>query len=116
MPNGHTICLPYLAALIRLTDEIDVTAARNPGMLYDIESISDELERYYHVLHQICEALIIEKNAFVMVVRTKDPEFKGAIKVLRDKIEVTLDLCRTVVQERTPFVITQQRVEIQWLP
>ena len=27
-PDGDTICLPYLAALIRLADEIDVTANR----------------------------------------------------------------------------------------
>ena len=44
MPDGNTVCLPYLAALIRLADEIDVAAARNPRLLYDIESLTDEVE------------------------------------------------------------------------
>ena len=42
VPGGGTICLPYLTALIRLSDEIDVTAARNPALLYDLESITEE--------------------------------------------------------------------------
>ena len=41
-PGGQTICLPYLSALIRLADEIDVSSARNPKLLYDIESIDPD--------------------------------------------------------------------------
>ena len=45
VPDGNTVCLPYLAALIRLADEIDVAAARNPTLLYDIESLTDAVAR-----------------------------------------------------------------------
>ena len=42
MPGGNRVCLPYLAALIRLADEIDVAAERNPILLYNIEALTDE--------------------------------------------------------------------------
>ena len=33
VPNGNTICLPYLSALVRLADEIDVTASRKDSKI-----------------------------------------------------------------------------------
>ena len=44
VPGGNTICLPYLSALIRLADEIDVAAPRNPILLYDIALLTDAVE------------------------------------------------------------------------
>ena len=115
VPNGNTICLPYLAALIRLADEIDVAASRNMKMLYDIESIADLSERFYHILCEACQRLDITENAFIMVIRKDKQEMLGALQILQEKIEATLDLCRSAVQDRTPYTITQRRVDIQWL-
>ncbi len=44
VPNGNIICLPYLSALVRLADEIDVAAPRNPLLLYDIDALTDEIQ------------------------------------------------------------------------
>ncbi len=115
VPGGNTICLPYLAAIIRLADEIDVAAARNAKLLYDIESITDEIEKYYHSLVRDCKRLDITDTTFCMVVYTEEPEIKGAMEMLRDKIQDTLDLCRSVVNHRTAFDITQKNVEIEWI-
>ncbi len=43
------------------------------------------------------------------------PSSVGALELLRDKIQITLDQCRSVVMHRTPFTITQERVEIEWV-
>ena len=50
-----------------------------------------------------------------MVAHTDEPEIKGAMEMLRDKIQDTLDLCRSVVNHRTPFTISQRNVEIEWI-
>ena len=45
IPNsGNKICVSYLAALVRLADEIDVTAARNSHMIYDLSKITKEID------------------------------------------------------------------------
>ena len=40
--SGNTICFPYLSALIRLADEIDVAAGRNLSFLYNTETLTNE--------------------------------------------------------------------------
>lgn len=115
VPNGNTICLPYLAALIRLADEIDVATSRNPKMLYDIDAMPEQYEKFFHLLVRACEKLDISEDGFVMEVSTEDPEMRGAIELTRDKIQATLDLCRNAVIDRTPFVITQRNVDVLWL-
>ena len=37
--KGRTVCLPYLAALLRLADELDIAFDRNFSFLYDPEHI-----------------------------------------------------------------------------
>ena len=43
--NGNKIHLPYLAALIRLADELDIAADRNLQFLYDAEMIDNEYSK-----------------------------------------------------------------------
>ena len=77
--------------------------------------ITDELEKYYHRLVRDCKRLDITDTTFCMVVHTEEPEIKGAMELVRDKIQDTLDLCRSVVNHRTPFTISQRNVEIEWI-
>lgn len=109
-PDGETICLPYLAALLRLADEIDVTADRNPKLLYDLEAITDEHQLFEHRRHRAVRDLVIGKDAFTLLIDDSDPVIYGMIKRMADKMQLTLDICRDAVNGRTPFEITQSRV------
>ena len=113
VPNGNRLCLPYLAALIRLADEIDVVASRNPILLYDIESLTDVVEIWEHRKVKAIQALITNTDSFTMVVQTDDEELFDAIVNMREKMQKTLDYCRNVTEERTPFHITQKTVNIE---
>lgn len=113
--NGNEVYLPYLASLIRLADEIDVTAARNPTMLYDIERLTDELEINYHKRHKAVSDLVITDDAFTLHVAPCEPQVEAMVKAMAVKVQETLDHCRSVVAAETPFVITQQRVVLEWL-
>lgn len=112
MPGGQKVCLPYLAALLRLADEIDVTAARNPKLLYDIEAITDDFQFSEHKRHQAVRELKIEKDSFSLMIDDRDSSINEKIRRLADKMQYTLDSCRAAVNGRTPFEITQKEIRV----
>ena len=111
--NGNRICLPYLAALIRLADEIDVAAARNPILLYDIETLTDAVEIIENKKVKAVRELLVSEDEFVLRVDRSDAEILGQIRKMVGKMQKTLDNCREAVRQRSPYVITQQRVRIE---
>ena len=113
MPDGNTVCLPYLAALIRLADEIDVAAARNPKLLYDIESLTDEVEIIENKKVRAVRELAVTEDEFILYVDRSDEEILGHIRAMVVKMQKTLDYCRRAALERCPYVITQQRVRME---
>ena len=79
-PDGESVCLPYLSALIRLADEIDVTAARNSALLYDIGALTDRTQINYHRMHKAVRDLIVSRDAFTLTVETEDEEIMESIR------------------------------------
>ncbi len=118
MPDGNTVCLPYLSALIRLADEIDVAAARNPVLLYDLESLTDEIQIFENKKVKAVRSLLVSESAFTLQISTAEPDILQGLRGLTGKMQQTLDYCRSVVSRRTPFAITQEKVlmELQQEP
>ena len=110
MPGGHAVCPPYLAALIRLADEIDVAAARNPVLLYDIESLTDEIEIIENKKLLAVRSLEVSETAFTVVTDPSDAFIAEQLRRMTVKMQKTLDDCRAAVNGRTPYTITQSRV------
>lgn len=113
IPGGSVICLPYLSALIRLADEIDVTAARNPVGMYDLSTFTDMPSLFEHKKHNAIKELLITDDEFIVVADTSDEKILDAIKKTVDKMQKTLDQCREVVSFHTDFTITQERVSLR---
>ena len=112
VPNGNTICLPYLSAMIRLSDEIDVAASRNPILLYDIESLTDETQIIENKKVRAVRSLEIREDSFILYVDPSDREILRHLYAMAAKMQKTLDTCRAAVLGRTPYMITQQRIEL----
>ncbi len=112
VPDGNRICLPYLAALIRLADELDIAADRNLQFLYDIENIDNDISRMEFLKHKAIRHLDIQKDKFVMSVDESDQTVYKEVIGLREKLNKTLQECREVVEKRTPYSITQKNVVI----
>jgi hypothetical protein len=112
VPNGNTICLPYLSALVRLADEIDVTASRNSEAIYDLSKIVVESHLIEFMKHEAVKGLEIRGKEFIMYVSTKDEKILKSLYILADKMKKTLDECRSVVNNETPFVISQEAINI----
>lgn len=113
VPNGNPICLPYLAALIRLADELDIAVDRNLQFIYNIEEIDNEYSRMEFRKHQAIRKLLIHEDSFVMVVDTSDETVYKEVLKLGSKLKRTLEECREVVEKRTPYCISQKSIIIQ---
>ena len=112
-PGGQTICLPYLSALVRLADEIDVTASRNSKAIYDLTKIVEEIDLIEFMKHEAVKDLEITDKEFIMVVETSDQKIFDKLNILAGKMKKTLDYCRSVVNDHTSFEITQEDVVIK---
>ena len=115
LPNGNTVCLPYLAALIRLADEIDVARSRNTLLKYDTDVLPSKFQLLCdHVLEAVIHLRVLP-DRFTMDVHTGDEAVYRGVCETRDKMQETLDLCRRVVQMRTPYCIRQSIVDMHRL-
>jgi len=112
-PQGAALCLPYLAALIRLADELDIAADRNLLFMYDSAVFANELSRMEFMKHKAVRRLTIEKDRFLMEVDASDPAIREALAELGEKVNETLNYCSNVVERRTDFRILQNRVDIE---
>ncbi len=110
LPNGNIVCLPYLAALIRLADEIDVAASRNPLVLFDLGMIHNAKSLMEHKKLAAVEAMEMTEEAFILTAKTEEEEIRQSLLEMVDKMQGTLDLCRDVIHKRTDFILTQKRV------
>ena len=116
VPTGQTICLPYLAAMVRLADEVDVAAARNTILLYDFDALVDEKEIFENKKVKAVRALGVTPEAFTLYIDASYTDVLDALRHTAEKMQQTLDTCRRVVLGRTPYVITQERVRLELVP
>ena len=104
IPGYEPVHLAYLAALIRLADELDVAADRVFSFLVDEEALlHDARSRREHQKHQAIRHTLIRENAFVLQIETDDETLYQEIMDEMGKLSATLDYCYRVIAERTPF-------------
>ena len=113
VPGGSKICLPYLSALIRLADELDIAADRNLMFMYNIDDVDDDFGRMEFMKHKAIRHLSVTPDALIMDVDDSDEAVFRAVLKLREKMNDTLQACRDVVEKRTPFTITQKEILIR---
>ncbi len=110
--NSNTICLRYLSALVRLADEIDVTAARNSHVIYDISKLTKEIDIIEFMKHDAVKDLEVKEKEFVMIVETDDEKIFHGLELVVAKMQKTLDYCRSAINGFSQFEITQEKVRI----
>ncbi|MCR4908902.1 MAG: ATP-binding protein [Lachnospiraceae bacterium] len=114
LPDGNTVCLPYLASIVRLADEIDVVSFRNSALLYDPDSLEFETDIIYARRTEAVKSMKITKESFILFAQTKDEDIREAIEKMVVKMQETLDYCRDIVNAKTDFKITQKKVELNY--
>lgn len=108
LSNGNTVCLPYLAALIRLADELDIASDRNIFKEAEIYATRDMIK------HFSIKSMEMKEDHFVLTIikLTDDEKVLAYINEEVEKLKKTLDYCIDVVEKRTKFEIKQKRIEI----
>lgn len=110
-PEG-VIRTAYLSAILRLADEIDVGADRNPEILFDTSKLTKQVDIDAFGTHESIRTVEVTRDAIVLHVQPKEPRFDALIHDLAGKIQQTLDYCRDVAEKRSDLRITQERVEV----
>ena len=110
---GKMVSLPYLAALLCLADELDITAERNVSFLYDVEKMPSARDRREFRKHMAIRRVELEPERVVVHACTEDPEIRAGVEEVTDKLRDKLLLCRRVASERSSFVITQADVVLR---
>ena len=106
VPSGNTVCLPYLASLIRLADELDIASDRNV-LLED-----DHPDNFDWQKHEAIKRMEMTDDEFILYIYTDDPELRKFIEHETGKLQNVLDVCRNATNTRTKFRITQKKVNI----
>lgn len=115
LPSGNSVCLPYLSALLRLADEIDVSNARNCLIDYDLKTLTNEIDVLEFMKHEAVEDVEVTEKEFIVKVKTDDEKLYSALENAVKKMQSTLDLCRKTVNKRTKFTISQEKVTLHRL-
>ena len=110
--EGGVIRLPFLAAVLRLADEIDVGADRNPEILFDTSKLTKQRDIDIFGIHESIRAVDVTEKNIVLITRPKEPRYIDLIDAQADKIQRTLDYCREAALKRSDLRITQEKVEI----
>ena len=99
----------FLAAVIRLADEIDVGADRNPELLFDSSQLTKQRDIEAFGTHESIRHVDVTEDSIILHAKPKAPEYVPLIEKLNGKIRQTLDYCRSAARERSMLNITQER-------
>lgn len=105
-----TVRTSYTAAIIRLADEIDVASERNPELLFDSSTYTDEGASLAFGSHESIRRVEVTEDAIILHTRPISEEFVHVVDELAEKIQGTLDYCRDVTEKRSDIGITQKDV------
>lgn len=113
---GKPVYLPYLAALLCLADELDISAERNISFLYDVEKMPSARDRREFRKHMSIRRVVLEPERVVIFAWSEDSDIRAGIEEVAEKLLDKLLMCRTVAAERSPFTISQRDVVLRMEP
>ena len=111
-PDG-VIRIPYLSALLRLADEIDVGAGRNSELLFDTSKLTRQWDVDAFGTHESIREVEVTEEKIILHLKLKEPRYGALVEELAGKIAETLDYCRDVAKKRSDLKITQAEVELK---
>ena len=110
--NGSIINLAYLSAIIRLADEIDVIATRNPELIYDIADLTTDIDILFGKRTAAVKSMNMTRDSFILTAETDEADVIKALNYMVDKMQQTLNYCRNVIASKSDFILSQKKVEL----
>lgn len=120
MKDGSKVSLCYLAALLRLADEMDVSQERVPELLYKNKKQKNEISRMEFQKHKGIYQVSYEQQYIILAVgreAVRDKELMKSIDKLIDKLKNTALECAYITMNGNNFQIQVRgvkKVMVSW--
>lgn len=116
LANGNEVRLPYLAALVKLADELDIGADRN--LLLNTADLADEISEFSLLCfrcHEAVPEINFDGGRITIYYQTDDAAVYEELMNLNRKEQKTFGEFTDVVRERTDFKLCQQEAVFERL-
>ncbi len=112
LDNGNVIHLPFLSALIRLTDELDVAADRNIQFMFDLRSLKRQIDIIAFNKHISIREVSCLEDSVRLSVDFSNEAIRQYLFEDFEKLARTFAQCIDVIDKRSPFKLRQKRIEV----
>jgi len=97
------VCMPYLACLVRLADDLDITNRRTPEIIYKYYYPDEERGKLEFEKHRSTRKVSRVDIYIKIKAKTDSQETYNALKQMIQKIEKTLNYCQKVIHKIGSF-------------
>lgn len=111
LPDGTKIRLPYLAALVKLADELDVTADRNLLLDYETYIPKSESSVICFKSHGALKQLALQDDEIILYYRTDEEEVLEEIRNIEAKINQTFSEYEAVMAIMNDFTQIVKKIK-----
>lgn len=113
----YTLSLPYIAALIRLADELDISAERNICLDRSVSEVKNAYSISVWKLHSaIKDVAVTDRKCYVFADKDSlsDSDMEELSKWV-NKLGEVIDYSSGVVSERTPYSMKKRTVAVEYV-
>lgn len=110
--GAESICLPYIAGIIRLADEMDLCRDRNSTLGGEEQLISDAYSRLVWRTHDTVKEMELTEKECILYAEGGNRETWEELERWARKLQKTMDEVELVIASRTPFYLPGRMVRI----
>ena len=112
--DGRTANLALLAALIRLSDELDIASDRNPDLLYDTVNMEGMNEKsvFEFSKHNAIHTVNFEADRLVVIADSDQAYITDGIVEAMNTVKNTMEYCLSVIEKRSDFSIDCKKIKL----
>jgi hypothetical protein len=106
----YFLCLPYLAAVLRLADELDISAERNILLDRNISEIKNSYSLSVWRLHSAVKEVRLEERKCIVRTEPLSEDDEKELKNWLTKLEYVFGYTSDVVHRQTPYELRKRKV------
>lgn len=103
----------YLAAVLRVADEMDVGSDRNPEYLFDTSELTNIKDIEAFGVHESIKLVEVKGDEIWLYVEPKSPEFVPLIEETAAELRRKVDYCRDVAEKFSDLTILPKTVVLK---
>lgn len=113
--GAYSICLPYISALIRLADELDIAAERNIYLNQDISSIHNQYSLTVWKLHAAIKSISINNHNCVIFIQKSEVSDENELSAWINKLKKVMLYADKVINNSFTYTFTKKIISVKYL-